>query len=152
MSETCNTATIWPPADRLYAYVTESNLVDYGKLAQQEKEWLKPVIDAIKATDPRNMDSATRHAFLINAYNLWTLHWVIRERERSRWQGALSTFSKARFFYWHNVYTGAGRRNLFNLENKVIQSRDEKAIPCRSCDTSLFYCSSLFPCFGFLLL
>ncbi|CAM9129008.1 unnamed protein product [Hapterophycus canaliculatus] len=29
--------------------------------------------------------------------------------------------SKARFFYWHKVSTGAGRWNLYNFENKVIR-------------------------------
>lgn len=73
-----------------------------------------------KVTDPRTMDSAGRHAFLINAYNLWTLHWVIRERRGfGKWKGAVSTVAKARFFYWHRISTGAGTRNLFNFENKV---------------------------------
>lgn len=112
----------WPPKDRLSSFVTESNLVDYTKLARQEQEWLAPVIDLIRATDPGKMDPAERHAFLINAYNLWTIHWVIRERRTSRWQGATSWLTRARFFYWHKVSTGAGATNLFNLENKVIRN------------------------------
>lgn len=109
----------WPPVDRLGLYVTEVGLVDYTKLAAQEKEWLAPAIGSIKATDPMKMNAAERHAFLVNAYNLWTLHWVIRERRRSKWQGVISTFAKARFFYWHKVSTGAGNTNLFRFENKV---------------------------------
>lgn len=109
----------WPPTDRLSDYVSESNLVDYSKLANEEGTWLAPVIGQIKTTDPRQMGSAERHAFLINAYNLWTLHWVIRERRWPWWKGAVSTLAKARFFYWHRIATGAGPRNLFNFENKV---------------------------------
>lgn len=44
----------------------------------QESEWLDPALTLIKKTRP-NTD-ADRHAFLINAYNLWTIYWVIRER------------------------------------------------------------------------
>lgn len=116
---------VWPPVDCLSEYVTESSLVDYGRLAAQENEWLAPVIKSIKATDSRKMmDVAERHAFLINAYNLWTLHWVIRERRtKPSWKGAVSTFSKMRFFYWHRISTGMGSRNLFNFENKVINDQ-----------------------------
>lgn len=111
----------WPPTDRLSDYVTESNLVDYSKLAKEEGTWLAPVIRQIKLTDPQQMGNAERHAFLINAYNLWTLHWVIRERRWPWWKGAVSTLAKARFFYWHRIATGAGSRNLFNFENKDIR-------------------------------
>lgn len=110
----------WPPADRLSEYVAESSLVDYGRLAVQEKEWLAPVISSIKATDHREMDSAEQSAFLINAYNLWTLHWVVRERRFFRWKGAVSLLAKARFFYWHKVSTAGGKWNLYDFENKVI--------------------------------
>ncbi|CAM9435532.1 unnamed protein product [Scytosiphon promiscuus] len=112
--------TGWPPADRLSEYVTESNLVDYGRLAAQENEWLAPVIAQIKNTDPKESDAA-RQAFLINAYNVWTLHYVIRERRFPGFKGAVSLLSKARFFYWHKVSTGAGRWNLYDFENKVIR-------------------------------
>lgn len=115
-------AVAWSPTDRLSEYVTESSLVDYDRLAAQEKEWLAPVIESIKKTDPRKMEPSERHAFLINAYNLWTLYYVIRERRWPGWKGAVSTLAKARFFYWHTVSTGAGKRNLFNFENKVIDS------------------------------
>lgn len=113
-----HTILAWPPADRLSEYVTESNLVDYGRLAAQEKEWLAPVISSIKSNNPTETN-AERHAFLINAYNLWTLHYVIRERRFPGFKGAVSTLAKARFFYWHKVSTGAGRWNLYNFENKV---------------------------------
>lgn len=71
----------WPPADRLSEYVTETCLVDYGRLAAQESEWLHPVLTSVKKTSPNT--EADRHAFLINAYNLWTMYWVIRERRYS---------------------------------------------------------------------
>lgn len=118
-ASTMSSGTVWPPADRLSEYVTESSLVDYVRLSAQEIEWLAPVIDNIKTTDPRTLDTAERHAFLINAYNLWTLHWVIRERRSPRFKGVVSTLAKARFFYWHKIYTGAGKRNLYDFENKV---------------------------------
>lgn len=73
---TCSPA--WPPADRLSEYVTETCLVDYGRVSAQESEWLDPVLTLVKKTSP-NTD-ADRHALLINAYNLWTIFWVIRER------------------------------------------------------------------------
>lgn len=187
------TRLVWPPGDQLSDYVTESYLVDYRKLAAEEKRWLAGAIKLVKETDPRTMDPADRracqrfwprgwdagrhyllsssawldrvacvfvggvfsvrglshvvfcfktrtcletipaqrqptsfvpyfaprHAFLINAYNLWTLHWVIRERRSPFWKGHVSTLAKARFFYWHKVQTGRGKRNLFNFENKV---------------------------------
>lgn len=113
---------MWPPADRLSEYVTEENLVDYSKIAQQEGEWLAPVIALLKATDPGKMRAgAERHAFLINAYNLWTIHWVIRERRWPWWKGATSALAKAKFFYWNRISTGAGSRNLYDFENKVQQ-------------------------------
>lgn len=107
----------WPPSDRLSEYVTESSLVDYDRLAAEENDWLAPVISSVKKTNPET--DAERHAFLINAYNLWTLHYVIRERRSPGFKGAVSTLAKARFFYWHKVSTGAGRWNLYNFENKV---------------------------------
>ncbi|CBJ26114.1 conserved unknown protein [Ectocarpus siliculosus] len=110
----------WPPADRLSEYVKESNLVDYRRLAAQENEWLAPVISSIKSNNPTETN-AERHAFLINAYNLWTLHYVVRERRFPGFKGAVSMLAKARFFYWHKVSTGAGRWNLYNFENKVIR-------------------------------
>lgn len=109
----------WPPADRLSEYVTESSLVDYDRLAAQENDWLAPVISSVKKTNPET--DTERHAFLINAYNLWTLHYVIRERKFPGFNGAVSTLRKARFFYWHKVSTGAGRWNLYNFENKVCR-------------------------------
>lgn len=126
----------WPPTDRLSDYVTESNLVDYSKLAKEEGTWLAPVIRQIKLTDPQQMGNAERHAFLINAYNLWTLHWVIRERRWPWWKGAVSTLAKARFFYWHRIATGAGSRNLFNFENKVqaILSHTHASVPSVATD------------------
>lgn len=113
----------WPPSDRLSEYVTESSLVDYDRLAAQENDWLAPVISRVKKTNPET--DAERHAFLINAYNLWTLHYVIRERKSARFKGAVSTLAKARFFYWHKVSTGAGRWNLYNFENKVCCLLDQ---------------------------
>lgn len=71
-------APAWPPPDRLSEYVTETCLVDYGRIAAQESEWLDPVLALVKKTNA-NTD-ADRHALLINAYNLWTIYWVIRER------------------------------------------------------------------------
>lgn len=44
----------------------------------QESEWLDPVLTLVKKTSPDT--DADRRAFLINAYNLWTVYWVIRER------------------------------------------------------------------------
>lgn len=114
------TSTAWPPVDRLSEYVTESSLVDYGRLATEEKEWLAGVVSSMKNTDHREMGASDRQAFLINAYNLWTLHWVIRERRSILgWKGALSVLAKARFFYWHKVSTAGGKWNLYNFENKV---------------------------------
>lgn len=55
--------------------------MDYGRLAAQESEWLDPALALVKNTSP-NTD-ADRHAFLINAYNLWTMYWVVRERRYS---------------------------------------------------------------------
>lgn len=116
-------STAWPPADRLSEYVTESSLVDYGRLAAEEKEWLAGVVSSMKGTDHREMAASDRQAFLINAYNLWTLHWVLRERRSVLgWKGALSTLAKARFFYWHKVSTAGGKWNLYNFENKVWSS------------------------------
>ena len=125
----------WPPADRLSDYVTESYLVDYKKLAAEEKDWLSGVISSIKKTDPAKMEKADKHAFFINAYNLWTLHWVIRERKCPRWKGHVSTFAKARFFYWHKISTGQGKRNLYNFENKArlvsdLYYQDRRVLDC----------------------
>lgn len=132
---------VWPPTDSLSEYVTESSLVDYDRLAAQEKEWLAPAIKIIKAADPRKMDAAERHAFLINAYNLWTLHWVVRERRtKPCWKGAISTFAKTRFFYWHRVSTGMGSRNLFNFENKVRETQQLEVYT-----TATMFCQSLPP-------
>lgn len=94
--------------------------MDYSRLAAQENEWLAPVIAQIKNTDPKESDAA-RQAFLINAYNIWTLHYIIRERRFPGFKGAVSLLSKARFFYWHKVSTGAGRWNLYDFENKVCE-------------------------------
>lgn len=118
-ARTMSSSVIWPPVDRLNEYVTESFLVDYKKLVAEEKDWLAGVITSIKETDPVKLEKADRHAFLINAYNLWTLHWVIRERRWPWWKGHVSIFAKARFFYLHKISTGQGRRNLFDFENKV---------------------------------
>lgn len=118
-AKTMSSSVIWPPVDRLNEYVTESFLVDYKKLAAEEKDWLAGVITSIKETDPAKLEKADRHAFLINAYNLWTLHWAIRERRWPWWKGHVSIFAKARFFYLHKISTGQGRRNLFDFENKV---------------------------------
>lgn len=123
-------AATWPPSDRLDEYVDESQLVDYNKLAKEETEWLAPVIRAMKATDPRQMKVAERHAFLVNAYNLWTLHYVVKERKSSRrWKGAVSSFAKIRFFYWHKIVTGAGTRNLYDFENKVGVCKENLVYP-----------------------
>ncbi|CAM9562603.1 unnamed protein product [Discosporangium mesarthrocarpum] len=115
-----------PPqlSDRLSEYVAAEPAeawVDYAKLSSEGEGWLAEVIGIIKATDPTTLSTGDRHAFLINAYNLWTIHWVLSERKNRRWKGHLGTLDKARFFYLHKVSTGAGKYNLYNFENKVIR-------------------------------
>eukprot|EP00903_Cladosiphon_okamuranus_P013916 g12944.t1 len=119
MSAPSETTSAWPPADRLSEYVTEKCLVDYGRLAVQESEWLAPALTLVKKTNP-NTD-ADRHAFLINAYNLWTMYWVIRERRWPGFKGATGWLSKARFFYWHKIVVSGKKWNLFDFENKAIR-------------------------------
>ena len=100
--------------------MTESSLVDYRRLATEEKEWLAGVVSSMKNTDHREMAASDRHAFLINAYNLWTLHWVVREkRSVLGWKGAVSVLAKVRFFYCRKASTAGGKWNLYNFENKV---------------------------------
>ncbi|CAM9783405.1 unnamed protein product [Choristocarpus tenellus] len=115
--------------DRMSEYIAAEPAqawVDYSKLAS-ESEWLEDMVKKIEETNPSALPKAERHAFLINAYNLWTLHWVLKERKKPKWKGHIGFLDKARFFYWHKVSTGSARTNLYNLENKVIRPEVDDA-------------------------